>query len=155
MASAVEAEIGALYLNAREAVYLRQILVEMGHPQPPTPIQMDNTTAEGLVNHKIQPKWTKAMDMCFYWLRNREQRQHFWFYWRPGGGNLADYMTKHHAPAHHQKIRAEFLTKIKNIQDARWQASMNQDTQQQALINNTAKWSYKGVLDYLNTVATY
>ena len=56
MSSTAEAEIGALYLNAREAVYLWQILVEMGHPQPPTSIQTDNTTAEGLVNHKIQPK---------------------------------------------------------------------------------------------------
>jgi hypothetical protein len=34
MSSAAEAELGALYLNAREAVYLRQILTEMGHPQP-------------------------------------------------------------------------------------------------------------------------
>ncbi len=111
----------------------------MGHPQPPTSIQTDNTTAEGLVNHKIQPKQTKAMDMRFHWLRDREQRQHFRFYWRPGGGNLADYMTKHHAPAHHHKIRAEFLTKVKDIQDARRQALKNQDTQQQALTNNTAK----------------
>jgi len=68
---------------------------------------------------------------------------------------LADYMTKHHAPAHHQKIRAEFLTKVKDIQDARQQALKNQDTQQQASINYMAKRSYKGVLDYLNTVATY
>ena len=68
---------------------------------------------------------------------------------------MADYMTKHHAPAHHQKIRAEFLTKVKDIQDARRQASMNQDIQQQASINHTAKLSYKGVLDYLNMVATY
>jgi len=73
----------------------------------------------------------------------------------PGGGDLADYMTKHHAPAHHQKIWAEFITKVKDIQDARRQALKNQDTQQQASINNTAKWSYKGVLDYQNTVATY
>jgi hypothetical protein len=77
MSSAAEAEIGALYLNAREAVYLRQILIEMEHPQPPTPIQMNNTTAEGVVNHKIQPKQTKAMDMRFHWLRDREQRQQF------------------------------------------------------------------------------
>jgi hypothetical protein len=37
------------------------------------------------------------------------------------------------------------LTKVIDIQDARQQASKKQ----------TAKWSYKGVLDYLNTVATY
>jgi hypothetical protein len=86
MSSAAEAEIGALYLNAREATYLQQILIEMGHPQPPTPIQTDNTTAEGVVNHKIQPKRTKAMDMRFHWLRDRKQRQQFRIYWRPGGG---------------------------------------------------------------------
>ncbi len=34
MLSAAEAELGALYLNAKEAVYLRQILTELGHPQP-------------------------------------------------------------------------------------------------------------------------
>ena len=51
MCSVVEAEIGALYLNAREA-----FVIEMGHTQPPTPIQTDNTTAEGVINNKIQPK---------------------------------------------------------------------------------------------------
>jgi hypothetical protein len=128
MSSAAEAEIGALYLNAREAVYLRQILAEMGHPQPPTPIQMDNTTTEGVINNKIQPKRTKAMDMRFHWLRDCKQREQFRIYWRLGGANLADYWTKHHAPAHHANIRAEFLTKVKDIQDARQQASKNHTT---------------------------
>jgi hypothetical protein len=56
MSLAVEAELGALYLNTIEAAYLRQILAEMGHPQPRTPIQTHNSTAEGVVIHKIQPK---------------------------------------------------------------------------------------------------
>jgi hypothetical protein len=72
MSSAAEAELGALFLNAKEAVYLRQILTEMGHSQPCTPIQTDNTTAEGVINNKIQPKRTKAMDMRFHLLRDRE-----------------------------------------------------------------------------------
>ena len=63
MSSAAEAELGALFINVKEAVYLRQILTEMGHPQPKTPIQTDNTTAEGVINNIIQPKRTKAMDM--------------------------------------------------------------------------------------------
>jgi hypothetical protein len=33
MALAAEVKLGALYLNTKEAVYLRQILIEMGHPQ--------------------------------------------------------------------------------------------------------------------------
>jgi hypothetical protein len=68
MSSAAEAELGALYINAKEAIYLRRILHEMGHPQPCTPILTDNMTAEGVINNKIQPKRTKAMDMRFHWL---------------------------------------------------------------------------------------
>ena len=48
MTSAAEAELGALYINAREAVHIRNILKEMGHQQPPTPMQTDNSTADGL-----------------------------------------------------------------------------------------------------------
>jgi hypothetical protein len=66
MSSAAKAEMGALYLNACEAVYLRQIFTEMGHPQPCTSIQTDNLMAEGVVNHKIQPKRTKGMDICAF-----------------------------------------------------------------------------------------
>jgi hypothetical protein len=77
MSSAVEAKNGALFLNTKEVIYLRQILFEMGHPQPPTPIQMDNTTAEGVINNKIQPKQTKVMDVCFHWLCDRKQWQQF------------------------------------------------------------------------------
>jgi hypothetical protein len=66
MASATKAELAALYIMAREAVFIRIILMEMGHAQPATPLQTDNSTAEGVVNGKIQPKRTKAMDMRFH-----------------------------------------------------------------------------------------
>lgn len=121
MSSAAEAELGALFLNAREAVYLRQILTEMGHPQPRTPIQTDNSTAEGVINNKIQPKRTKAMDMRFHWLRCREAQEQIRVYWRPGKTNLADYFTKHHPPMHHVNVRSEFLTKVKDLAEARRQ----------------------------------
>ena len=70
MVSAAEAELGALYINSREAVYIyiRQILQEMGHAQPRTPVQMemDNSTAAGIVNNKTLPKVTKSMDQKFH-----------------------------------------------------------------------------------------
>jgi hypothetical protein len=50
MSSASEAELGALFINAQKAVVERTILREMGHPQPLTPIQTDNSTAEGIIN---------------------------------------------------------------------------------------------------------
>ncbi len=65
VSSAAEAELGALFMNAKEAVYLQRILAKMGHPQPKTPIQTDNSTPEGVINSKIQPKRTKLMDMRF------------------------------------------------------------------------------------------
>ena len=68
MSSAAEAELGTLYINAREALPQRITLTEMGHKQPQTPMQTDNTTALGVVNNNIQPRRTKAMDIRFHWL---------------------------------------------------------------------------------------
>ena len=95
MSSAAEAELGALFYNAKIAVPMRRTLEELGHPQPSTPVQTDNSTAYGVINNKIiQPKATKAMDMRFYWLKDRESVEQFKYYWRPGKSNLADYWTK-------------------------------------------------------------
>ena len=110
MSSATEAELAALYINAREAIYIRIILEALGHTQPPTPLQTDNAMAEAVCNGKIQPKRTKAMDMRFHWLRDRECQNQFRIYWRPGKLNYADYWTKHHPAKHHQNIRRDFLT---------------------------------------------
>ena len=44
MASAAEAEYGALFLNGQAADPIRTTLIEMHHPQTPNPIQVDNST---------------------------------------------------------------------------------------------------------------
>ena len=128
MSSAAEAERGALFINAKEAVYLRRILQEMGHQQPRTPIQTDNSTAEGVINARIRPKRTKSMDMRFEWLLDREQQGQFKIYWRPGKTNLADYFTKHHPPAHHRNVRGEFLTRIAELHKLRQEKAKSVET---------------------------
>jgi hypothetical protein len=100
----------------------------MGHLQPQTPIQTDNTTAEGVTNKKIQPKRTKAMDMRFHWLRDRESQDQFKIYCQPGKTNLADYFTKHHPPNHHTNVRAEFLMKVQYLAEARQKQLVNGQT---------------------------
>jgi hypothetical protein len=45
--SAAEAELGALFLNCKQAAIFRVTLKEMGHPQPPIPVNCDNSTAVG------------------------------------------------------------------------------------------------------------
>ncbi len=71
MSSAAEAEIGALYINAQKGVKERNILEEIGHIQPPTLVQTDTSTADGIINLRVQPKRTKAIYMRFHLLRNR------------------------------------------------------------------------------------
>jgi hypothetical protein len=88
MSSAAEAKLRAIYLNAKEAIYLLQILSKMGHAQPRTTIQTDNTTAEGVINNKKLPKCTKAVDMQFHWLCNQEAQGQFKIYWQLRGTNL-------------------------------------------------------------------
>ncbi len=72
MSSAAEAELGALFINAKAAVSIRQTLEELGHLQPRTPIQTDNSTALALLTNKILLRALKAMDMRFHWLRCHE-----------------------------------------------------------------------------------
>ncbi len=57
--------------------------------------------------------------MRFHWLRDREAQGQFKIYWRPGTTNLADYFTKHHPPAHHANMRAEFLTRVQDLAEIR------------------------------------
>ena len=66
---ATKVELVGLYIMACKAVYIRIILEELGHhKQLPTPLQTDNAMADAVINGKIQPKHTKAMDMRFHWL---------------------------------------------------------------------------------------
>eukprot|EP00957_Ditylum_brightwellii_P065490 4967701-Ditylum_brightwellii.AAC.1 len=71
MASAAEAELGALFENAKEAVALRTTLQKLGHQQPVTPVQVDDSVAHRIVNSNIQQHKSKAIDMRFYWVKDR------------------------------------------------------------------------------------
>jgi hypothetical protein len=109
MASAAEAEISALYINNQTAEVFRTTLIKMGHLHPPTPVQTDNSTAYGIVNSSIRQWRSRAMDMRFYWVRDRVRQNHFLVYWKPDQENLGDYFTKHHPPAHHQTMHSTYL----------------------------------------------
>ena len=109
LSSAAEAEFGALFHNTKEATPLRTTLEELGHPQPPTPVLVDNSTAVGLANDTITQRRSRAIDMRFYWVRDRVNQQQYHVYWAPAHHNLADYFTKHHTPSHHRKMRKYFV----------------------------------------------
>ena len=84
---------------------MRQTLVEMGCPQPPTPIQTYNITAEDVVNNTIVAKKMKSIDLR---LRCREAQKQFRFYSDKGHNNWGDYHTKQHPTVYHELKRSLF-----------------------------------------------
>ena len=109
MASAAEAECGSLFDTCKEGVPIRITLIEMGHDQPATPTQVDNSTTDGFANNRLKQRRSKSMDMRFYWIQDRVKQGQFNVYWGPGLHNLADYFTKHHSPSHHRRMRSTYL----------------------------------------------
>ena len=109
VSSAEEAEVGALFNNLKEGVIIRTALAEMGWPQPVTPVQTDNTTANSIANNTCKQQRSKAIDMRHHWVKDRAAQKQFRVHWAPGSENLADYHTKHHAPIHHQRVRPLYL----------------------------------------------
>ena len=113
VSSAAEAEVSAIFHNAQTGIIVRRLLQHLGHPQPPTPLKTDNTTAERFVSKKIHQKRSKTWDMRFYWLRDQQSRQNFKVFWRHGcdvtDPNLADYFTKHHTVKHHRSVRPQYI----------------------------------------------
>ena len=93
----------------KEAVILHTMLEEMGHPQPPKSVQVDNSTACGIANNNIKQQRSKAIDMRFYWVRDRINQGQFKVFWKPGAQNLADYFTKHHTAKHHINMRPTYV----------------------------------------------
>jgi hypothetical protein len=58
VASAAEAELGVHFLNCKQATIFRLTLEEMAHPQPPTPIHCNNSTAIGIMNNTVKRQWS-------------------------------------------------------------------------------------------------
>ena len=52
--SAMETGVAATFYNAQEALPFRVTLTEMGHPQPPTPMEFDNKTAIGFLKSTMK-----------------------------------------------------------------------------------------------------
>jgi hypothetical protein len=113
--SAAEAELGALYKNAKEACFIITALEEMGHLQPPIHMVTDNSTATGISNKTVKQRRSKAIDMRYYWLQDRVAQGMFKIFWRKDKDNLADYFTKHHSVRHHREMRPRYLCTPRQI----------------------------------------
>ena len=108
VASAFEAEYGAVFITAQIGVWLRTILSALGYPQPPTILLCDNECAVGIANDTTKLRKGKAIDMRFHWIRDRISQSQFQVLWRKGANNLADFFTKA-LPVHTHQSLMPFL----------------------------------------------
>ena len=58
-----------------------ETLVEMSHPQPATPVHVDNKCAVGILNETIQQRKSKSIDARFLWVRDRVKQGQFRVFW--------------------------------------------------------------------------
>ena len=92
--SVAEAELAGGFQAAQTATHHRAILSDLGYPQPPTMLRMDNTVAIGIAAGQMNAKRSKSMDMRFFWLVDRVKQQQFAVSHIPGIWNIADHFTK-------------------------------------------------------------
>ena len=109
MGSAAEAEIGTCYINARELLPICVCAEEMGNPQVPTPLLVDNITALGFAKKTIKQKMSKAIGMRLYLIQYKKDQGQFTIYWRPVKNNLAGYHSKYHPPSHQTVMQPTIL----------------------------------------------
>jgi hypothetical protein len=109
VASAAEAELGALFHNCQDGIIFRQTLEDLGHTQPRTPVYCDNATAVGIATNTLKQHRSRSMEMRFFWVGNKEAQNIYGISWHPGQENLPDYQSKHHTGAHHRNVRPWYL----------------------------------------------
>ena len=104
-ASAAKAELGALFLNLREARIMKLTLEELGHPQDAVITHCDNTTAVSIANGTVKQQHSRSMEMRYFWVCDQVKRGLAKIEYHPGQECLADYPSKHHDARHHRKVR--------------------------------------------------
>ena len=109
MSSAAEAEVETVHHNGMIYIPVRKAAIEMGHPQGPTPLKTDKSTADGFFTKKIKLKRAKAFDMKIHWMVDRISKKQFLVYWDKGINNWVDYFTKHNPPKHHKLVRPKHI----------------------------------------------
>ena len=72
VSSALEAELGSLFIISQEMVEMKNTLEEIKWPHTKSPIQAENSAAAGVINNTIVPSKLKTIKRHLHWLRCRE-----------------------------------------------------------------------------------
>ena len=110
--AASDAEYCTIYFTAVSSLATRNTLENLGHPQPPTPIFCNNTTAVGIANDLLKQRRSKSIDMRYDWIRDRVRINQFKLQWQKDTYNLADYFTTPFSIKQTKAIRPFFVKEL-------------------------------------------
>jgi hypothetical protein len=96
----------------------------MGHPQPPTPVNCNNSTLAGTVNNTVKHQHSRSMEMNFFWIADAVKAGKFDIQYYPGKENLGDYQSKHHLGAHHIAVCSWYLHEKMSLENYQELASL-------------------------------
>jgi hypothetical protein len=89
----------------------------MGHPQPPTPINCNNSTTVGIANNTIKGQRSRSMEMQFFLVEDAVAQKKFDIKYFPRKENLADYQSKHHTGTHHKGVHPLYLREPRSVHE--------------------------------------
>ncbi|CAI7897058.1 unnamed protein product [Closterium sp. NIES-54] len=93
--SSTEAEYMALTQGAMEAIWLRRLLAELGHPQPnPTPLFCDNQAAISLSHNAVLHGRTKHIEVKHHFIREAVEKGEIKLTYVSTKAQPADFFTK-------------------------------------------------------------
>ena len=73
--SSCEAEYVTLTTEDKETLWIKSLLSEIGFPQQPVPIHIDNKGERDLDLHQRISLRTKHIDLQYHWIREQVQQQ--------------------------------------------------------------------------------
>jgi hypothetical protein len=92
--SATEAEYKCLSIAAKEAVWYKQLLGELGFPNPPVVLAGDNTGAISLAHNPVNHGRTKHIRLAWHYLREVVTEGDVVLEYVPTALQNADFLTK-------------------------------------------------------------
>jgi hypothetical protein len=92
--STAEAEFIAAAAVAKEALWMRLLMADLGHAQACVPIGCDNQAALALLLNPIIGTKTKHIDVAHHFARQRVERGELHYHYVPTAENAADCLTK-------------------------------------------------------------
>ena len=80
-ATEVEVQLGVSFNKARILKRICLTLIELGYPQPPTPLHNDNSIASGIVTNTVKRQISQAMYICYFLLLDQVDQCIFALQW--------------------------------------------------------------------------